>query len=69
MTARSAPTTAGRARRSAGSRNRDGNVIAIDGLWALHPGNGTFASPRSIVFSAGIADEAHGLLGVIRSRR
>ncbi len=50
-------------------RNRDGSVIAIDGLWALQPGNGAFASPRSIVFSAGIADEAHGLLGVIRSRR
>jgi uncharacterized protein (TIGR03118 family) len=45
--------------------NRDGNPIQIDGLWALRFGNGTFAGPRDLVFSAGIGDEAHGLLGKI----
>jgi len=45
--------------------NEDGNAIRIDGLWALRVGNGVFGTPRSIVFSAGIADEAHGLLGTI----
>jgi uncharacterized protein (TIGR03118 family) len=48
--------------------NRDGNPIQIDGLWALRFGNGTFATPRDLVFSAGIADEDHGLLGKITPR-
>jgi uncharacterized protein (TIGR03118 family) len=38
--------------------NSDGSGVKIDGLWALHSGaNGT------ITFSAGPADESHGLLG------
>jgi uncharacterized protein (TIGR03118 family) len=45
--------------------NSDNNPIQIDGLWALRFGNGTFGTPRSLVFSAGIADESHGLLGEI----
>jgi uncharacterized protein (TIGR03118 family) len=45
--------------------NEDGNPIRIDGLWALRFGNGVFGTPRSLVFTAGIADEAHGLLGTI----
>jgi uncharacterized protein (TIGR03118 family) len=45
--------------------NEDGNPIRIDGLWGLRVGNGVFGTPRSIVFGAGIADEAHGLLGTI----
>ena len=35
--------------------------LAIEGLWALRPG-----PDGSVVFSAGIADETHGLVGVIR---
>jgi uncharacterized protein (TIGR03118 family) len=45
--------------------NTDGNPILINGLWALRFGNGTFASPNTLVFTAGIGDESHGLLGEI----
>jgi uncharacterized protein (TIGR03118 family) len=43
-----------------------GNPLAIDGLWALTPGNDTSAgSSQKIYFSAGPGDEMHGLFGVI----
>ena len=42
-----------------------GAPIQIDGLWTLRVGNGVFGTPETVVFSAGIADEAHGLLGEI----
>jgi uncharacterized protein (TIGR03118 family) len=45
--------------------NTDGNPILINGLWALRFGNGTFAAPQTLVFTAGIGDEGHGLLGEI----
>ena len=45
--------------------NTDDNPIAIDGLWGLMFGNGTFADPGTLVFTAGIGDEGHGLLGEI----
>jgi uncharacterized protein (TIGR03118 family) len=45
--------------------NTDGNPITINGLWALRFGNGTFANPNTLVFTAGIGDESHGLLGEI----
>jgi uncharacterized protein (TIGR03118 family) len=45
--------------------NTDGNPIQINGLWALRFGNGMFASPGTLVFTAGIGDESHGLLGEI----
>ncbi len=45
--------------------NTDGNPIKIDSLWALQFGNGTFASPQTLVFTAGIGAEDHGLLGEI----
>lgn len=48
--------------------NEDGNPIQIDGLWALRFGNGTFGTPRDLLFTAGIADEDHGLLGEISAR-
>ena len=50
-------------------RNEDGNVIAIDGLWALRFGNGTIGSHRTLLFTAGIGDEAHGLFGSIEAGR
>jgi uncharacterized protein (TIGR03118 family) len=46
-------------------KNKDGNPIKINGLWALRFGNGVFGTPTTLVFSAGIADEDHGLLGEI----
>jgi uncharacterized protein (TIGR03118 family) len=45
--------------------NTDGNPIAIQGLWGLRFGNGTFGGPNDLVFTAGIAGESHGLLGEI----
>jgi uncharacterized protein (TIGR03118 family) len=48
-------------------RNQDGNPITIDGLWALRFGNGVAGSRRTLLFTAGIADEEHGLLGAIRA--
>ena len=45
--------------------NTDNNPILINGLWALRFGNGTFGAANSLVFTAGIADESHGLLGEI----
>jgi uncharacterized protein (TIGR03118 family) len=49
-------------------KNRDGNQIKINGLWGLRFGNGTFGTPDTLVFSAGIGDESHGLLGEIKFR-
>ena len=43
--------------------------IQIDGLWGLRFGNGVTGTKHTLLFSAGIADEAHGLLGEIRSSR
>ena len=45
--------------------NRDRNPIMIDGLWALRFGNGVIGTPRTLLFTAGIGDEAHGLFGEI----
>lgn len=43
-----------------------GNIITIDGLWALTAGNGTLSgSSDAIYFSAGPNDEGHGLFGVL----
>jgi uncharacterized protein (TIGR03118 family) len=45
--------------------NKDGNPIKVNGLWALRFGNGVFGTPTTLIFTAGIADEDHGLLGEI----
>ncbi len=39
--------------------------IVIDGLWGLLPGNGVEAGTDEVIFSAGPADETHGLLGTL----
>jgi uncharacterized protein (TIGR03118 family) len=46
-------------------RNADGLAITIAGLWGLMFGNGTAGTPQTLIFTAGIAEEAHGLLGTI----
>lgn len=48
-------------------RNEDGNLIAINGLWGLRFGNGVAGTPTTLFFTAGIADEAHGLMGRIEA--
>jgi len=45
----------------------DGSQIAINGLWALRFGNGVAGSPQTLLFTAGIADEAHGLFGTLEA--
>jgi uncharacterized protein (TIGR03118 family) len=45
--------------------NKDGNPIKVDGLWALRFGNGVIGTPQTLLFTAGIGDEAHGLFGEI----
>ncbi len=48
---------------------RNGNVMAINGLWALQFGNGGAAGPMdSLFFTAGPNDESHGLFGMIEAK-
>jgi uncharacterized protein (TIGR03118 family) len=46
-------------------QNKDGNQIRINGLWALRFGNGVIGTPQTLLFTAGIGDEDHGLFGEI----
>ncbi|CAD6881528.1 hypothetical protein [Methylomonas albis] len=47
-------------------KDSNGQVLKIDGLWALSAGNGGSAgSSQAIYFTAGPGDEAHGLFGAI----
>lgn len=48
-------------------RNEDGVPVAIEGLWGLQFGNASFGTPTTLFFTAGIADEAHGLLGTLEA--
>jgi uncharacterized protein (TIGR03118 family) len=42
------------------------NALAIDGLWAISPGNGISGGNSNLLyFTAGPNDEAHGLFGVL----
>src|SRR5215471_17220265 len=47
----------------------EGNPLTINGLWALQFGNGAPNGGRRdrLFFTAGIADESHGLFGFIRA--
>ena len=45
--------------------NRDGNPILIDSLWGLRFGNGVIGTRRTLLFTAGIGGEGHGLFGEI----
>jgi uncharacterized protein (TIGR03118 family) len=49
-------------------RDQHGRAIVNDRLWALRFGNGVFGDPTDLVFSAGIQDETHGLLGIIEAQ-
>jgi uncharacterized protein (TIGR03118 family) len=43
-----------------------GNPMTINGLWGLNFGNGAHQAPTTtLFFTAGIADESHGLFGAI----
>jgi len=48
-------------------RDEQGRAIVNDRLWALRFGNGVFGGPTDLVFSAGIQNETHGLLGTIQA--
>ncbi|NUR86840.1 MAG: TIGR03118 family protein [Nonomuraea sp.] len=49
-------------------RMSDGRPIEIDGLWGLVPGTRAIGGTGSLWFAAGVDDEKHGLVGVIRPR-
>jgi uncharacterized protein (TIGR03118 family) len=46
-------------------RREHGERLTIDGLWALQFGNGVIGTPQTLLFTAGPADESHGLFGEI----
>ena len=47
-------------------QRRNGNVMAIQGLWAIQFGNGDVAGPTdTLFFTAGPNEERHGLFGKI----
>ena len=48
--------------------NRDGNPILIDGLWGAAVRQRRDRDPETLLFTAGIGDEAHGLFGEINSK-
>jgi uncharacterized protein (TIGR03118 family) len=48
-------------------RHEDNSPVQIDGLWALRFGNGVIGNPTTLLFTAGIDDEAHGLFGAIQA--
>jgi uncharacterized protein (TIGR03118 family) len=48
-------------------RHEDNSPVQIDGLWALRFGNGVIGTPSTLLFTAGIDDEAHGLFGAIQA--
>jgi uncharacterized protein (TIGR03118 family) len=47
-------------------RDTTGRALVIPKLWTLLPGTATTGGTDSIWFSAGIDDEQHGLIGVLR---
>ena len=47
-------------------RDRNNDVLSIDGLWALLPGTATSGGTNAVWFSAGPDEETHGLVGIIR---
>lgn len=49
----------------------EGNPLTINGLWALQFGSGApnNGSRHHLFFTAGIADESHGLFGLIKAGR
>jgi uncharacterized protein (TIGR03118 family) len=49
-------------------QRRNGNVMSIQGLWALQFGNGDVAGPKdTLFFTAGPNEERHGLFGSIEA--
>jgi uncharacterized protein (TIGR03118 family) len=48
-------------------RHEDGHPIQIQGLWGLRFGNGVTGDATTLLFTAGIDDEAHGLFGAIQA--
>lgn len=47
-------------------KTTNGHPLVIPGLWSLTPGTVTTGGTDALWFSAGIANESHGLLGLLR---
>lgn len=50
-------------------RDRNGNPIAIPGLWGLQRGTDKSGGKDSVWFAAGINGESDGLLGTLRAEK
>jgi uncharacterized protein (TIGR03118 family) len=50
-------------------RRPDGSVLATDGLWGMHFGNGTIGTPKDLVVAIGTDAYQHGLIAFIRPAR
>jgi len=50
----------------AGEFKAYGKTLVIDGLWALLQGTATTGGTDALWFSAGLNQETHGLIGVLR---
>ena len=48
--------------------NPDGNPIQVQGLRGLRFGNKAVGTPNTLFFTAGIANESHGLLGSLTAQ-
>jgi uncharacterized protein (TIGR03118 family) len=46
-------------------RTAGGRLVHEDRLWSLIPGDGAAATPQTLLFTAGIDNEQHGLIGSI----
>ena len=44
-------------------RNGQGRPFHQDHLWSLNTGNGLAGTPQTVLFTAGIGNEHHGLIG------
>ncbi|MGW3497933.1 TIGR03118 family protein [Streptomyces sp. NPDC001020] len=49
--------------------DRNGNAIVIPGVWGLQRGTRQVGGADALWFAAGIEDEQHGLLGVLRANQ
>jgi uncharacterized protein (TIGR03118 family) len=49
-------------------RNLQGEILSIDGLWAITPGGGAGTTADDLLFTAGPDDEEHGLFGKLNPK-
>ena len=50
-------------------RNSKGEILSIDGLWAIMPGGAAGTTPDDLLFTAGPNEEENGLLGKLNAQK